>query len=33
MLFLAIFGKNVRDAFGSLTYLVFYFAAMMTRPR
>jgi len=26
MLFLAIFGKNVEDAFGSLLYLVFYFA-------
>jgi hypothetical protein len=26
MLFLAIFGKNVEDAFGSLGYLVFYFA-------
>jgi rhomboid family protein len=26
MLFLAIFGKNVEDAFGSLPYLVFYFA-------
>ena len=33
MLFLAIFGKNVKDAFGSLAHLVFYFAAMMTRPR
>ena len=31
MLFLAIFGKNVEDAFGSLRYLVFYFAAMMTQ--
>jgi rhomboid family protein len=35
MLFLAIFGKNVEDAFGQLTYLVFYFAggfaAMMTQ--
>jgi membrane associated rhomboid family serine protease len=35
MLFLAIFGKNVEDAFGSLPYLVFYFAggfaAMMTQ--
>jgi rhomboid family protein len=35
MLFLAIFGKNVEDAFGSLGYLVFYFAggfaAMMTQ--
>jgi len=35
MLFLAIFGKNVEDAFGSLLYLVFYFAggfaAMMTQ--
>jgi membrane associated rhomboid family serine protease len=29
MLFLAIFGKNVEDAFGPLRYLVFYFAAMM----
>src|SRR5262249_37302332 len=26
MLFLAIFGKNVEDAFGRLRYLVFYFA-------
>jgi hypothetical protein len=26
MLFLAVFGKNVEDAFGSLRYLVFYFA-------
>jgi rhomboid family protein len=26
MLFLAIFGKNVEDAFGRLGYLVFYFA-------
>jgi rhomboid family protein len=26
MLFLAIFGKNVEDAFGSLRYLLFYFA-------
>jgi membrane associated rhomboid family serine protease len=35
MLFLAIFGKNVEDAFGSLRYLVFYFAggfvAMLTQ--
>src|SRR5580704_1750267 len=31
MLFLAIFGKNVEDAFRSLAYLVFYFAAMMTQ--
>jgi membrane associated rhomboid family serine protease len=31
MLFLAIFGKNVEDAFGSLAYLVFYFDAMMTQ--
>ena len=35
MLFLAIFGKNVEDALGSLRYLVFYFAggfaAMMTQ--
>jgi len=30
-LFLAIFGKNVEDVFGSLAYLVFYFAAMMTQ--
>ena len=34
-LFLAIFGKNVEDPFGSLLYLVFYFAggfaAMMTQ--
>ena len=27
MLFLAIFGKNVEDAFGHLRYLAFYFAA------
>jgi membrane associated rhomboid family serine protease len=26
MLFLAIFGKNVEDAYGSLQYLLFYFA-------
>jgi membrane associated rhomboid family serine protease len=26
MLFLAIFGKNVEDAFGAVRYLVFYFA-------
>jgi membrane associated rhomboid family serine protease len=26
MLFLAIFGKNVEDAFGTLRYLLFYFA-------
>jgi membrane associated rhomboid family serine protease len=26
MLFLAVFGKNVEDAFGSLRYLAFYFA-------
>jgi membrane associated rhomboid family serine protease len=35
MLFLAIFGKNVEDAFGPVRYLVFYFAggfaAMMTQ--
>jgi membrane associated rhomboid family serine protease len=35
MLFLAIFGKNVEDAFGPLRYLAFYlaggFAAMMTQ--
>jgi membrane associated rhomboid family serine protease len=35
MLFLAIFGKNVESAFGSLRYLVFYFAggfaAMMSQ--
>ena len=35
MLFLAIFGMNVEDAFGSLAYLAFYFAggfaAMMTQ--
>jgi membrane associated rhomboid family serine protease len=31
MLFLAIFGKNVEDAFGPLLHLVFYFAAMMTQ--
>ena len=30
-LFLAIFGKNVEDAFGPIRYLVFYFAAMMTQ--
>src|SRR5215472_8810241 len=26
MLFLAIFGKNIEDAYGPLRYLVFYFA-------
>ena len=26
MLFLAVFGKNVEDAFGAIRYLVFYFA-------
>jgi membrane associated rhomboid family serine protease len=26
MLFLAVFGKNVEDAFGSIRYLIFYFA-------
>ena len=35
MLFLAVFGKNVEDAFGRVGYLVFYFAggfvAMMTQ--
>jgi rhomboid family protein len=35
MLFLAIFGKNVEDAFGSVRYLAFYFAggfvAMLTQ--
>jgi len=35
MLFLAIFGKNVENAFGSIRYLVFYFgggfAAMLTQ--
>jgi membrane associated rhomboid family serine protease len=35
MLFLAVFGKNVEDAFGRLRYLAFYFAggfvAMMTQ--
>jgi membrane associated rhomboid family serine protease len=35
MIFLAVFGKNVEDAFGSLPYLAFYFAggfvAMMTQ--
>jgi hypothetical protein len=35
MLFLAIFGKNVEDAFGPLLHLVFYlaggFTAMMTQ--
>ena len=29
MPFLAIFGKNVEDAFGPLLYLGFYFAAVM----
>ncbi len=29
MLFLAIFAKNVEDAFGPHLYLGFYFAAMM----
>jgi hypothetical protein len=29
MLFLAIFGKNVEDAFGPLLYLGFYFAAII----
>ena len=35
MLFLAIFGKNVEDAFGPIRYLVFYFAggfAVRLRP-
>ena len=36
MLFLAIFSKNVKDAYGPLRYLVFYFAggfaAMWRRP-
>ena len=36
MLFLAIFGKNVEDAFGHVRYLAFYvaggFAAAMTQP-
>jgi membrane associated rhomboid family serine protease len=27
MWFLAVFGKNVEDAFGRLGYLIFYFAA------
>jgi membrane associated rhomboid family serine protease len=35
MLFLAIFGKNVEDAFGSIRFLIFYvaggFVAMMTQ--
>jgi membrane associated rhomboid family serine protease len=35
MLFLAIFGKNVEDAFGPIRYLIFYFAggfiAMLTQ--
>ena len=31
MLFLAIFGKNVEDVFGSLLYLVFCFATMLTQ--
>jgi membrane associated rhomboid family serine protease len=35
MLFLAVFGKNVEDAFGHLRYLIFYFAggfvAIMTQ--
>jgi membrane associated rhomboid family serine protease len=35
MLFLAVFGKNVEDAFGPIRYLIFYFAggfvAMMTQ--
>jgi membrane associated rhomboid family serine protease len=35
MIFLAVFGKNVEDAFGPLPYLAFYFAggfvAMMTQ--
>ena len=31
MLFLAIFGRNVEDAFGSLAYLVFYFAGGLSR--
>jgi hypothetical protein len=35
MLFLAVFGKNVEDAFGPIRYLVFYFVggfvAMMTQ--
>ena len=31
ILFLAIFGKNIEDAFGSLAYLVFHFAATMTQ--
>jgi rhomboid family protein len=26
MLFLAVFGKNVEDAYGALRYLLFYFA-------
>jgi membrane associated rhomboid family serine protease len=30
MLFLAIFGKNVEDAFGRLGYLLFYFAGGFT---
>ena len=31
MLFLAIFGKNVESAFGSVRYLFFYFAAVSRR--
>ncbi len=30
-MFLAIFGKNVEDAYGPLRYLVFYFAATMAQ--
>jgi Rhomboid family len=33
MLFLAIFGKNVEDAFGRLRYLVFYIAGGLRRQR
>jgi membrane associated rhomboid family serine protease len=31
MLFLAIFGKNVEDAFGRLLYLAFYLPAALSR--
>ena len=33
MLFLAVFGKNVEDAFGHVRYLVFYFPAGSSRRR
>jgi membrane associated rhomboid family serine protease len=32
MLFLAVFGKNVEDAFGSIRYLVLYFAGGLVAP-